>query len=151
MLRNGVVGLREKLGGKVKAVNLEKVAYVCGRLGVDKKLAETVQASVTAEKEREEDSKTVTFLTAAGAKAMKKREQASQKEAEKEAEIGAQKDAEKGLEKERGKETDKVAEKEYKEEHQTQPAPKRKQKAATIPDESENEVAAPRAKRTRRG
>ena len=132
MLWDGVEGLREKLGGKVTAVDLEKVAYVCGRLGVDKKLADAVQASATAQKERGQDSEPVTFMTAAGYKAMKRREQASQKEPETDAESDADKE-------------------ESGEEHPTKPALKRKQKTAGVPDESKKEVTTPKAKRTRRG
>lgn len=127
MLWEGVERLREKLGRKVKAVDLEKVAYVCGRLGADKKLADIVYASVSAENEERETPQTGKSMTVADFKAMERSEQGSEKEAEKEAE----KESEQG--------------------RPTQPAPKRKKKAAAVPNESEIEPTAPRAKRTRRG
>ena len=129
MLWDGVKGLRERLGEKVKAVDLEKIAYVCGRLGSDEKLADTVRAGATAEKDREEGSETVSLMTAAGFKKMEKREQSSLKEAEKEEGKGEK----------------------VEKEDPAQSAPKRKKRAAATPDASEKEVSAPRAKRTRRG
>ncbi|KAL9113978.1 MAG: hypothetical protein Q9187_007551, partial [Circinaria calcarea] len=109
MLWEGVERLREKLGSKVKAVDLEKVAYVCGRLGADKKLADDLYTRITAEKGERETPQTGKLMAAADSKAREKGEQGNEKETEKESEKG----------------------------HQGQSAPKRKHKAAAVPNESQ--------------
>ena len=42
MLWDGVRDLRERLGREVRAVDLEKVGFVCGRLGMDEDLKRAV-------------------------------------------------------------------------------------------------------------
>ena len=43
LLVEGVKSLKARLGGDIKAVDLEKVAYVCGKLGADDKVAVAVR------------------------------------------------------------------------------------------------------------
>lgn len=56
MLWEGVKTLRERLGKNVSAVDLEKCAYVCGKLAVDKKLE--VEVRKDAEKRQNEAAET---------------------------------------------------------------------------------------------